>query len=382
MRWALIGCGWLARDYVAPHLPDLVACVDRDPARARALCPDAAVDTLEALFAREPEAVYVATPNHTHPELVRACAAHGVAVLCEKPMATTYAAARGMVEACREAGVQYATAHNQRFHPAHVALRETDLGEVLQARVHYACTAPAWWGPSDWHWDRERAGGGAVFDLAPHGLDLIGTLTGRRLLQATAMVQRDEPVEAGGVVLGRWEGDLLGVVQVSYETPETYPRRRLELVGTSAMAIAEDTMGQEPGGRVTLVDAATGERSELAFDRTASPFAAELRAFEAAVEGTAPWPYDVDQDLSVMAALEAAVPAPDPHAPRVSRPSVAQDAADGDGRPPRRTGRFDRDVPRAPVPPEELPDLSGLHDRGPLREARSLARFGLQPADG
>ena len=100
---------------------------------------------------------------------------------------------------------------------------------------------------------------------------------------------------------GRWTGDLLGVVQVAYTCPETFPRRRLELVGTEAMAIATDTMGQDPGGTLTLVYAVDGRRSDVPFDRSRSPFAAQADAFERGA--TAP----PARDLRVMAALERAM---------------------------------------------------------------------------
>jgi predicted dehydrogenase len=309
--WAVVGCGWLARDHLAPALGGaLVAACDPHLERARALGAPLATDDLDALLAHpEVRHVHVATPNDAHAEVVRACAAAGRHVLCEKPMATSLADAEAMVAACAEAGVRYATAHNQRFHPAHVALAELvaagALGTVTQGRVHYACRPPAWWGPADWHFDPARAGGGAVFDLAPHGLDLLAALTQTRIAEVTALRQRallEHPVEDGGVVVARYgPGDLLGVVQVAYTCPEAFPRRRLELVGTRAMAIATDTMGQDPGGEVVLIDAADGRRERVAFDTATSPFRAQAEAF---VAGRTPPP---ERDLDVMAALEQAM---------------------------------------------------------------------------
>ncbi|MEJ7638790.1 MAG: efflux RND transporter permease subunit, partial [Singulisphaera sp.] len=70
------------------------------------------------------DAVYVATPNDRHAPVVACCAEAGKHVLCEKPMATTLDEARAMVIACERAGVTYATAFDQRFHAAHLRLRE------------------------------------------------------------------------------------------------------------------------------------------------------------------------------------------------------------------------------------------------------------------
>lgn len=313
LRWGLAGCGWIARDHVAPVMQRLQAVLDPDPARRAALPARPAVSTadLEAFLGADLDAVYVAAPNDLHRPLVEACAAAGLPVLCEKPMATSLADAEAMVAACRERGVLYATAHNQRFHPAHEALAALvargELGTVAQVRIHYACTAPAWWDAGDWHWDPARAGGGAVFDLAPHGLDLIGVVLGADLLETTSLLQRADPVEEGGVIAGRWTGDVLGIVQVSYACPETLPRRTLEVVGSLGMARALDTMGQDPGGTLEVLDAADGRARPVPFDAAGDPFARQLAAFERAVRGEAPWPWPVGRDLAVMAALEDAV---------------------------------------------------------------------------
>lgn len=318
VRFAVLGCGWIARDHVVPALravdeAELAVVFDPDRDRAEALgAPRVADDVADAL--RDVDAVYVASPNHLHRPLVEAAAAAGCDVLCEKPMATSLADAEAMVAACARAGVRYATAHNQRFHPAHVRLRDLvaagALGQVTQARIHYACSAPPWWDPaSDWHFDPARAGGGAVFDLAPHGIDLIGVLTATLPAQVVALRQRavlrEHPVEDGGVVALRYEGrrldDLLGVVQVSYACPEALPRRRLELVGTKGMAVALDTMGQTPGGTLELVHAADGRCEAVDFDRDGDPFAAQVRAFALGRTEAA------DRDLATMRALEEAM---------------------------------------------------------------------------
>lgn len=312
MSWGIAGCGWIARDHVAPVMGHVGALLSPVAAERAAMPVGAAVSTddADAFFAAPIDAVYVATPNHTHRELVERAAAAGLPVLCEKPMATTAADAEAMVEACAAAGVHYATAHNQRWHPGHARLRELvadgALGTVRQARIHYACTAPAWWGEEDWHWDPARAGGGALFDLAPHGLDLVATLLDAPLEAVTAMRQGDGAVEAGAILLARYGGDVLLTLQVSYECPETLPRRRLELVGTGGMAIAENTMGQTPGGTLTLIDAADGAARDVPFDTTGDPFALQIAAFERAITGGAPWPWPVERDLRVMAAVEPA----------------------------------------------------------------------------
>jgi predicted dehydrogenase len=297
--WGVAGWGWIARDHVAPAIA--ASANGRLVARH-----DPALGTDLDAFLATPglDGVYVAAPNHVHAELTEAAAAAGKHVLCEKPMATTLAGAEAMVEACTRAGVRYGTAFNQRFHPAHEALRalvaDGALGTVLQARVKYACECPPWWGEGDWHFDPERAGGGALFDLAPHGLDLLGVLLGRELTRTVALHQHaalGHPVEDGAVIAAEYDG-VLAVLQVSYAHPETLPRRELEVVGTRGLARARDTLGQDPGGTLELLDAADGVPRPVAFDAAGDPFRREVEAFAAG-----DWPYAPERDLRVMAAL-------------------------------------------------------------------------------
>ncbi len=329
LGWGLVGCGWVASDYVAPAIVAssngrLVGLFDPDQAAmARLVAMSGAVDgslrphpSLANLLA-DPliQAVYVATPNHLHPSVVIACAQAGKAVLCEKPMATTLDAARGMVEACAAHSVPYATAFDQRFHPAHRYLRTLvaagELGEVTQARIHYACWLPGDWSGDNWRIDPARAGGGAMIDLAPHGIDLMEVLLGDEWDDLFAIKQRKihtYAVDDGAVLAGRFRGGTLATLHVAYNCPEEFPRRTLELIGTKRMAIALNTMGQTPGGRVTLIDARNGERTERVFadDPSQSPFQAQVEAFAAAILTGSAFPFSPRRDLTNFALLEAA----------------------------------------------------------------------------
>ena len=332
VHWGIVGCGWVARDYVAPAILSaptarLVAACDPDPAALRRLAEGntgVARHAELAAFLATPglEAVYVATPNHLHRPLVEAAARAGKHVLCEKPMATTLADAEAMVAACRAAGVRYATAFDQRFHARHRRLRELvqagRLGDITVARVHYACWTPGNWSPvageahDNWRVDPARAGGGAFIDLAPHGLDLTQVLLGEPLVETTCLFQRrvfDYPVDDGAALLGRFRSGALLVMNVAYNCPDHYPRRTLELIGTRAMAVAHNTMGQTPGGSLRLVEAATGAVEEVAIppEEDVSPFAAGVESFSRGLRLHEPFLFPPEHDLHTMRLLADAM---------------------------------------------------------------------------
>jgi predicted dehydrogenase len=114
------------------------------------------------------------------------------------------------------------------------------------------------------------------------------------------------PVDDGAVLAGRTAGGVVFSGHVAFNTPDAFPRRRLEVVGTRAQLVAEDTMGQTAGGRLTLTDA-TGVAADVGFDTTTSPFAGQLAAFSAAVAGTTGWPWPLERDLRLHRLLHDAI---------------------------------------------------------------------------
>ena len=248
VRWGIAGFGWVARDFMAPAISDagdrLVAVADLDASAreaARTLGASVTASLDELVSHPEVEAVYVATPNHLHRLAVEAAARAGKAVLCEKPMASTLTDAEAMASVCREAGVLYGTAFDQRHHPAHralrAALRAGVVGTVTAVRIVYACwLGPDWTAGFDaenWRIDGAKAGGGALMDLAPHGLDLVEFLLDEPIDTVKALLQNrihGYAVDDGAVVIARTRSGVLASLDGRLQLPRSAaappPRRR------------------------------------------------------------------------------------------------------------------------------------------------------------
>src|ERR1041385_8945844 len=111
---AIIGCGGIT---LQNHLPGLALCADT---RVVALCDtnaatlekasrDTGIGTTstnyEEIVKRDDvHAVIIATPNFTHGLIALAAIAAGKHVLCEKPIAMSYAEAKQMADAADAAG--------------------------------------------------------------------------------------------------------------------------------------------------------------------------------------------------------------------------------------------------------------------------------------
>ncbi len=318
--WGIAGFGWVARDFAVPGILASGGVIRRvcDPSSeardvAAGVCDGRVHADIAPLLADDSvQAIYVATPNHLHRAITEQALRAGKPVLCEKPMASDLADAEAMATAAARVRALYGTAFDQRHHPSHAALRKAIrdglVGDVTAVRIVYACWLDASWqrggGGDNWRIDPRRAGGGALMDLAPHGLDLIDCLLGEPVVEALAFTQRrvhDYAVDDGAVLIGRTGRGVLASLHVSYNCPETLPRRRLEIAGTGGLLVAQDTMGQDAGGRVTLTRADTGAAEALPVPQIgASPFTRQMAAFARAVETGDPGPFDAQRDLHVM----------------------------------------------------------------------------------
>ncbi len=109
---------------------EVVAVADpHEPAVAAALAqaPKAATyaDWKTLLDRHQPDLVCVATTSPAHEAAALAAAAAGVRrILCEKPMASSLQAARGINDACRRAGTRLLVNHPRRLLPVYLTIRD------------------------------------------------------------------------------------------------------------------------------------------------------------------------------------------------------------------------------------------------------------------
>ena len=131
------------------------------------------------LLARDDiDAVDICTPNNSHHEIVLAAAQAGKHVYCEKPLAMNVTQAERMVGAVDAAGVKGQMTFNFRFFPAVARARQLMedgfVGRVFSFRGRYHRSSYiSREKPMSWRLQREITGGGALFDLGAHILDLL-----------------------------------------------------------------------------------------------------------------------------------------------------------------------------------------------------------------
>jgi predicted dehydrogenase len=133
--------------------------------------------------------VDICAPGWMHAEIAIAALEAGKHVLLEKPLANTLAEAEAMTGAAQEAranGVQSMVGFNYRRVPALALARELiaegRVGTVRQVRAAYL---QDWLAdenaPMTWRLNKERAGSGALGDIASHAIDQVLFLLGDRV---------------------------------------------------------------------------------------------------------------------------------------------------------------------------------------------------------
>jgi predicted dehydrogenase len=127
----------------------------------------------------EVDAVDICLPTHLHKEVALSAFAQGKHVLCEKPMALTFADCEEMLDAAAESGRVFMVAHVLRFVSSYryaaSFLVSTLHGAVLSCTMQRKTGYPKW---GEWL-GREECSGGAILDLLIHDIDQALKLFGK-----------------------------------------------------------------------------------------------------------------------------------------------------------------------------------------------------------
>jgi predicted dehydrogenase len=189
LRIGIVGFGLRAGIWRHAHRPDDGAVVsivcdpsERGQADARAALPGAEItDDLDHLLASGVDAVLVLTPDHLHLPVARAALRAGVAVFCEKPLATTLADCDELLQTAYDTGSRLYVGHNMRHMPVVTQLRDLArsgrIGDVKAIWCRHFVGNGGDFYFRDWHADR-RNSTGLLLQKGAHDLDVIHWLGG------------------------------------------------------------------------------------------------------------------------------------------------------------------------------------------------------------
>ncbi|WP_368901376.1 Gfo/Idh/MocA family protein [Oceanobacillus oncorhynchi] len=222
MKIGIIGCGGIAN---AKHLPalkalpdvEIIAFCDTIEERARKAADEFGVDNSlvctdyhKIIENTDIEIIHVLTPNNSHCSITVDALEGGKHVMCEKPMAKTYAEAKLMLETAEKTGNKLTIGYQNRFREDSAQLKKLcergDLGEIYYAKAHaLRRRAVPTWGV---FLDEEKQGGGPLIDIGTHALDLaLWTMNNYNPKFVVGSVYKKLGKTAGGNAWGPWNHD-------------------------------------------------------------------------------------------------------------------------------------------------------------------------------
>src|SRR3984885_5220602 len=283
LRVGVVGVGVMGSNHarVLSELPGVKLVGVADPDRRRC---DQVAKTLgcgsfsdaEGLIREGIAAVTIAAPTHLHRDIATECAARGIHIMVEKPIASTVEESRAVVAAARRAGVTLMVGHVERFNPAvqsiKRAIQDQDILSIAITRV----------GP----FPPRMSNVGVVIDLAVHDIDLIRWFTESEIVEiqpqtSSAVAEREDIA----LLQFRTASGVLAHINTNWLTP--FKARTIHvatrdkyLIGDLLTLQVTECFGFQPDGSYSMRHLSVGY---------AEPLRAELRAFADAIrDGRAP----------------------------------------------------------------------------------------------
>jgi 1,5-anhydro-D-fructose reductase (1,5-anhydro-D-mannitol-forming) len=264
LNWIVIGIGDITTRRVIPAIQaeprsNLYGLVTRHHAKVQPYHNTRVWSTLdEALADSDVQAVYVATPVFLHAgQTIRALLA-GKHVICEKPMAMNEAEACSMVLAAEKSGKIFGVAYYRRCYPKVQRAKELLEAGVIGKPVFAEITNHMWFdgtGSRSWLFDPAKAGGGPLFDIASHRIDVLNFLFGQpvRATGQLSNVVHHYAVEDNATVMIEYREGVRGIVDVRWHSKTVRDECRIR--GSDGEMDLSPLNGPElvyPGGREHL----------------------------------------------------------------------------------------------------------------------------------
>jgi predicted dehydrogenase len=223
------------------HFEVVAGVLSRDPERSRAaaaaigIAPVRAYTDHAEMIAREAaredgiDVLAIMTPNGLHHAAARDALAHGLDVICDKPLTTNLADALDLVRRARESGRVFCVTYNYSAYPmvrqARAMVQDGTLGAIRQVQVEYiqghlAAPTAADTDPSAaWRFSQELCGPSLVLgDIGTHAHHLASYISGQTLVEVAAEVGSAVPgrkVDDFAHLLLRYDGGARGSMWVT-----------------------------------------------------------------------------------------------------------------------------------------------------------------------
>ena len=216
------------------------------------------VNYQDVMSAPDIDAVVVVTPTGLHCQIVKAAAAAGKHVFCEKPMATSAEECDQMIKACERAGVKlqlgFMRRFDKNFRRAKELVAEGEIGDVtlIKSLTHGPSE------PKEWMFD-VRKSAGPIGEVNSHDFDTLRWYAGSEVRMIHAIGRNFRSRERAAeypefydtcAVLLEFDNGVLGMIDGAQYVQYGYDARA-EILGTRGNIC----VGTEQTNSVTLAKA-------------------------------------------------------------------------------------------------------------------------------
>ena len=227
------------------------------------------------------DAIVVATPHYSHPEIAIAGIRAGLHILVEKPLAVTTLDAQRIIDTYQQrenTDQLFAVMFNQRTNPRFIRLREMirsgDLGRIR--RVSWIITdwfrTEAYYRSGGWRATWAGEGGGVLVNQCPHQLDLMQWLFGMPTkVRAFAQFGADHDIEVEDRVTAYLEYDDGATGTFIASTGEFPGSNRLEVACDRGKLVIDESEESDGAFRFIKTTPAVPEYSQQTSERFKGP---------------------------------------------------------------------------------------------------------------
>jgi 1,5-anhydro-D-fructose reductase (1,5-anhydro-D-mannitol-forming) len=234
LRVAMLSFAHVHANGYAQHVVDhpeaeIVAIWEDDKGRGEAATERFGVpyeSDLESVLSRDDvDAVVINAYTSQHPWLMKAALKHGKHIFTEKALTVSTEDADEIVKLVKESGIKFMISLPSRTRPETLFMREVLdkgwLGDItfMRARVAHNASLDHWFqGGSAWFADEEKAGGGALFDLGCHTVDVMRWFMGQPKSVVAKIQQFSDAyaIDDNSVIVVEFENGALGVLDTSW----------------------------------------------------------------------------------------------------------------------------------------------------------------------
>ena len=202
----------------------------------------------ELIKGADVDAVIVATPHYSHPDLCIKALNKGLNVICEKPAGVYTKQVKEMIAVAKRSKALFTMMFNQRTNCIFRKMREMIAAGAIGAikRINWIITdwyrAQCYYDSGDWRATWAGEGGGVLFNQCPHQLDLLLWVTGLKPNRIRAFCHKgkwhDIEVEDDVSAYLEYPNGATGVFITS--TGDAPGTNRFEVLGTGGKLVCDN----------------------------------------------------------------------------------------------------------------------------------------------